>query len=87
MTNKDTRETLYERVTALGSALPAPEKWLLVRCVYGHGYPHCGCQWRIVAVDPETGGYSTRYSLGDTLPKVAAFVRGFTAAQAQQRIR
>ena len=80
MTNKDTRETLHERVTTLGNALPTPETWRLVRCVYGHGYPRCGCQWRIVSVSPETGGYSTRYSLGDTLPKAAAFISGFTAA-------
>ena len=80
MTNANTRETLHERVTALGNALPTPETWLLVRCVFGHGYPRCGCQWRIVSVSPETGGYSTRYSLGDTLPKAAAFISGFTAA-------
>ena len=47
-----------------------------VRCVFGHGEPRCGCPWRLVYVDPTTGGYTTMMHLGATIPKASLTLRG-----------
>ena len=47
-----------------------------VRCVFGHGYPQCGCPWRLVYVDPTTGGYNTMMVLGATIPKATHTLKG-----------
>lgn len=47
-----------------------------VRCVFGHGYPRCGCTWRLVEVAPGTGAYITVTYLGDTIPKAHAALCG-----------
>ena len=47
-----------------------------VRCVFGHGYPRCGCPWKLVEVTPVTGGYTTLMFLGYTIPTALVALQG-----------
>ena len=46
------------------------------RCVFGHGYPSCGCLWRLYYIDQPGGGLSLALTLGDTIPKATLTLRG-----------
>lgn len=48
----------------------------VVRCVFGHGYPKCGCTWRLVEIGPGHGGYTTLMYLGETKPKAILSLKG-----------
>ncbi len=70
---KPTAKSLHEMGARIAEA--AKIDMSVRRCVFGHGYPNCGCTWRLVAVS-ETGGYTTAMVLGDTIPKALASLRG-----------
>lgn len=45
------------------------------KCVYGHGYPRCGCSWKLYR-QSATGALNTVLYLGDTKPKAELALRG-----------
>ena len=46
------------------------------RCVFGHGYPQCGCPWTLYYVEPIGGGLSQAMHLGYTIPQATLALRG-----------
>lgn len=67
-------EDIHNLATKISAA--TGNEYRVVRCVFGHGYPRCGCAWRLVEVAPGTGAYTTVTYLGDTIPKAHAALHG-----------